>query len=94
MTVNTPLLGQSNTPMMTTTPRRASQTTTGRRLSVNVALDVADAIESLAARHNTTITDVIRRAVSAYKFIDDEVAAGGKILVERGGTIREVQFLT
>jgi hypothetical protein len=65
----------------------------GRRLNVNVALDVGDAIDKLAKRHETTITDVVRRAVSTYKFIDDEVAAGGKILIERGGTIREVKFL-
>jgi hypothetical protein len=64
-----------------------------RRLSVNVALDVADAIDELAKRHGTTITDVIRRAVSVYKYIDDETAYGAKILVERNGTIREVKFL-
>ena len=65
----------------------------GRRLSVNVALDVGQAIDELGKRHGTTITDVIRRAVSTYKFVDDEVAAGGRILVERNGTIREVKFL-
>ena len=65
----------------------------GRRLSVNVALDVADAIDELAKRRGLTITDVIRRAVSTYKFIDDETANGGKILVERNGAVREVQFL-
>jgi len=66
---------------------------TGRRLSVNVASDVAAAIEDLAKRHDTTITDVIRRAVSVYKFMDDEVRDGGKIMVERGGTVRELKFL-
>jgi ribbon-helix-helix CopG family protein len=65
----------------------------GRRLSVNVALDVGEAIDELAKRRGTTITDVIRRAVSTYKFVDDEVAAGGRILVERNGTVREVKFL-
>ena len=65
----------------------------GRRLSVNVALDVGEAIDELAKRHGTTITDVIRRAVSTYKFVDDEVASGGRILVERNGTVREVKFL-
>ena len=65
----------------------------GRRLSVNVALDVGEAIDELGKRHGTTITDVVRRAVSTYKFVDDEVAAGGRILVERNGTIREVKFL-
>ncbi len=63
-----------------------------RRLTVNVALDVGDAIDELAKRHGITITDVIRRAVSIYKFIDDEMTSGVKILVERDGTVREVKF--
>jgi hypothetical protein len=86
-------LGRQQDALMPQPARKPRETTTGRRLSVNVALDVADAIEELADRHNTTITDVIRRAVSVYKFIDDEVAGNGKILVERGGTVREVKFL-
>jgi hypothetical protein len=67
--------------------------TVGRRLSVNVSLDVGDAIDKLAKKNRITITEVIRRAVSTYKFIDDEVEQGAKILVERDGTIREVKFL-
>jgi hypothetical protein len=67
--------------------------TVGRRLSVNVSLDVGDAIDKLAKKNRITITEVIRRAVSTYKFIDDEVTAGGKILEEKDGTLREVKFL-
>ncbi|HTO23440.1 MAG TPA: ribbon-helix-helix protein, CopG family [Spirochaetia bacterium] len=63
-----------------------------RRLSVNVAFDVAAAIEELAARHEVSITEVIRRAVSAYKYVDDTRAAGGEFLVKRGGTVNEVIF--
>lgn len=63
-----------------------------RRLSVNVAPDVGEAIDVLAKRHGTTITDVIRRAISIYKYIDDETAHGAKILVEKNGTLREVKF--
>jgi hypothetical protein len=66
---------------------------TARRLSVNVALDVAEAIDELARRHQTSITDVIRRAISTYKYIDDEAESGAKILVERDGAVREVKFL-
>jgi hypothetical protein len=63
-----------------------------RRLSVNVAPDVGEAIDDLAKRHGTTITDVIRRAVSIYKYVDDETSRGAKILVEKDGTFREVKF--
>lgn len=76
-----------------TVERAPRPPTVGRRLSVNVSLDVGRAIDQLAKRNKTSITEVIRRAVSAYKFIDDEVAAGGKILIEKDGTIREVKFL-
>lgn len=66
---------------------------TWKRLSVNVASDVADAISTMQNKHGWTISDVIRRAVTAYKFIDDETDNGSKILVERDGTIREVRFV-
>jgi hypothetical protein len=64
-----------------------------RRLSVNVALDVAQAIEILMRRHHVSTTEVIRRAISAYKFLDDEIAAGHKIIIERDGSLCEVKFL-
>lgn len=66
---------------------------TWKRLSVNVANDVAAAIAVMAEKHNWTISDVIRRSVSTYKFIDDEVDKGAKILIERDGVIREVRFV-
>ena len=64
-----------------------------KRLSVNVALDVADAIQALATKNSFSITEVIRRAVSVYKFLDEEASAGNKILVERGDALLEVKFL-
>ena len=71
----------------------AGTTVTWKRLSVNVANDVADAISTLHDKHGWTISDVIRRAVSTYKFIDEETEKGAKILIERDGTIREVRFV-
>jgi len=66
---------------------------TWKRLSVNVADDVADAIAEVSKKHGWSVSDVVRRSVSAYKFIDDEVGAGSKILVERDGVAREVRFV-
>lgn len=72
----------------------ADTAVTWKRLNVNVASDVADAINTLHDKRGWTFSDIIRRAVTCYKFIDDETEDGGKILVERrDGTIREVQFL-
>jgi hypothetical protein len=64
-----------------------------RRLSVNVADDVAGAIDQMRTRHGWSITEVVRRAISILKFIDDEVRRGGRVLVERDGKTREVTFL-
>lgn len=66
---------------------------TARRLSVLVAPDVGDAIDQLARRHGTTITDVIRRAVSVLKYIDDAAQDNGKILVKHDDVVQEVRFL-
>lgn len=71
----------------------ASTAVAWKRLSVNVASDVADAITTLQDKHGWTISDVIRRAISAYKFIDEETEDGAKILIERKGEVREVKFL-
>jgi hypothetical protein len=71
----------------------AQQGASYRRLSVNVAEDVAGAIDQMRTRHRWSITEVIRRAVSILKFIDEEEAHGGRVLVERDGKVREVKFL-
>ncbi len=76
-----------------TTKSKARQAAGWRRLSVNVAYDVADAIDELREGRGWSITEVIRRAVSILKFVNDEETKGGRILVERDGTIREVKFL-
>jgi hypothetical protein len=67
--------------------------TNARRLTVNVAADVGDAIEEMAQQQGITIADLIRRAVSTYRFVRDEVGQGHKILVEQDRSVREVTFL-
>lgn len=57
------------------------------RLSVNINDETSVALKDLAARRQTTVTEVIRRAVSVYKFVEDEVVDGDKTLklVQRDG---------
>ena len=43
------------------------------RLSVNINDETARALKELAERRETSVTDIIRRAVSVYKFVEDEV---------------------
>ena len=50
------------------------------RLNVNINDETEAALNELAARRQTTVTEIVRRAVSVYKFVEDEVVDGGKKL--------------
>lgn len=50
------------------------------RLSVNINDETAAALKELAARRDTSVTEIVRRAVAVYKFVEDEVGQGGKSL--------------
>jgi hypothetical protein len=50
------------------------------RLNVNNNDETAAALKELADRRETTVTEIVRRAVSVYKFIEDEVVDGNKTL--------------
>lgn len=52
------------------------------RLSVNVSPDVANTLRELATFHNTSVTDVIRKAVSTEKFLQDAIKRDAKVLIE------------
>lgn len=50
------------------------------RLSVNINDETEQALKELAERRGTTVTEIVRRAVSVYKFVEDEVGRDGKAL--------------
>lgn len=41
------------------------------RLNVNINDDTAEALREMAADEGTTVTEIVRRAVSVYKFFDE-----------------------
>lgn len=49
------------------------------RLSVNINRETAQFIRSVAAYRKISFTEVIRRAISVYKLIEDETLAGNEI---------------
>ncbi len=51
------------------------------RLEVNINDETALALRQLAALHNTNVTEVVRRAVSVYKFVSDETGQGKQLIV-------------
>ena len=50
------------------------------KLNVNINDETAAALKELADRRQITVTEVVRRAVSVYKFIEDEVVDGDSTL--------------
>lgn len=65
------------------------------RLSVNINDETAAALRDLAERRGTTVTEIVRRSVSVYKFVEDEVAAGGKTLqlIDQNESVTAVQMI-
>ncbi|MGB3764490.1 MAG: ribbon-helix-helix protein, CopG family [Ornithinimicrobium sp.] len=64
------------------------------RLNVNVNDDTAEALRKLAEEDGTTVTEIVRRAVSVYKFFDDARDQGKTIqLVGEDERITAVQMV-
>jgi predicted DNA-binding protein len=53
-----------------------------KKVSVNLPYEAVLALEELAKVRGTTMTEVLRRAIFTEKYLSDQVAEGGKILVE------------
>jgi predicted transcriptional regulator len=50
------------------------------RLSININDETAAALQELAKKRGVSVTEIVRRAVSVYKFVEDEVSDGDKTL--------------
>ena len=68
----------------------------GRRsvkLTINLPAGEMSAIRARAGQNHETVTQLLRRAIGTTLFLDDEVARGGRVLVERRDrTLVEVVF--
>jgi predicted transcriptional regulator len=62
------------------------------KVAFNLPEEDVAALKDLAIRRQTTVTHVIRQAIASEKFLDEEISRGGKILVERDNSLREVVF--
>jgi hypothetical protein len=62
------------------------------RLNVNLGDEPAAALHDLMTRKGISATEAVRRAISVWKFVEDQLAAGRRIAVLDGDAIREVLF--
>ena len=74
------------------TPPSADDEQRYTRLSVNVALDVAEALRTLTKRRGITITDGVRRAIAIWKLVEDASAKGQQVQIvdPATGNVREL----
>lgn len=64
------------------------------KLNININDETEAALKELAARRGITVTETVRRAVSVYKYIEDEMDAGGKLqVIHEGGTSTSVAIV-
>ncbi|MDM7886572.1 ribbon-helix-helix protein, CopG family [Curtobacterium sp. RHCKG23] len=49
------------------------------RLNVNLNAETAEALKEIADQRGISFTEAVRRAISVYKFIDDETQEGHRI---------------
>jgi len=64
-----------------------------KRVSVSLPLDTIKKLDAIASRHGITMTDAIRRAIATEDYIESEIQADSKILIQKSdNTLREVVF--
>lgn len=63
------------------------------KMSVNLSSEAVDALQELARKRGTTVTEALRQVIGTAKYLDEVLTADGKVLVEdRRGRVRELVF--
>lgn len=77
------------------TSMRGRRVTTTRKVSLSLTGDAQAAVEELADEWNTTVSEVIRRAIVITAFFQRQQKEGATVLVTRDGgkTIENVHFV-
>ena len=77
-----------------TTQGATQPTRSAQRLSVNLSHDVAEALQWIAEKHGSTVTDAVRRCISTQKYMEEALDKNAKILIaEEGQPVRELVFI-
>ena len=62
------------------------------RINVELPPDVAQELVDMAKAKGLTISEAIRRSISTESFLQKKRDAGGKVLLDEGGIIKELVF--
>lgn len=64
-----------------------------RRITVSLTPDAEKALDQTVERRGLSKTDVVSRALVAYAYLDEQTAAGARVLVRQGNTTEGIRFL-
>ena len=56
------------------------------KISANLSDEVLEVLKEIAERKNVTLTEVLRRAVSVFKVVDDALNEGQQVLLRDSKT--------
>ena len=81
-------------PQMAAPAAKPQPTRTVQRLSVNLSPEVAEALQWIAEKHGSTVTEAVRRCISTQKWVEEALDRKAKILIaEEGQPVRELVFV-
>jgi len=65
------------------------------RLSINISEDTALALKTLANEHETSVTDIVRRAVAVYDYIETQTKDDKRLqLVDKNNHVTTVALVS
>ena len=73
-------------------PKNVAGKTT-KRISVSLSPDTVEKLKAIASAKQITFTEALRQSVLDEIYFQDEIAKGGKILIQKpDNTLREIVF--
>ena len=88
-------LTQQNRQLKQSSPassEKPKKTKSGKRMTIEISEDLAESLERLSEQQGFSQADVIRRAIATEVFFAKEIQDGGKILIQKDDSIREIVF--
>lgn len=64
------------------------------KISVSLTDEAAGLVNNLSAKHNISVSEVVRRGLAIQRFVERELDKGSEILVrDRNGNLERVEFI-
>jgi predicted transcriptional regulator len=62
----------------------------GQQYQIDLPDETAKELQAIAARNGLTFAGALQQAIANEKFLEDQQAAGGKLLIEKDDKLREL----